>query len=247
VGKYFDIAFSAMQKQVSILNEYGYTAFFINHGLSNSFVHYSKERLERIAQPLYNPVQIHKMNVGYAGNLLSEPPNRNIMREVIEQNPGVTFHFWGQYEKNTIDNIGPAYFNPEFVTYLQTKSNVTLYGIVDTETLASQMQKMDMFWVCWKTADGSMWNADTNPHKIIEYLSTGKPVVSHYMSNYENYDILYMPPKNNTGYELLFNDVINKVKAGEPEELIKKRLFFALDNSYQNQLKLIEDKVNALQ
>jgi hypothetical protein len=52
--------------------------------------------------------------------------------------------------------------------------------------------------------------------------------------------------KDNKGYESLFNDVVNKVKDGEPKDVIEKRIIFAINNSYPIQLKFIEDKINSL-
>ncbi|UAY50682.1 glycosyltransferase family protein [Ferruginibacter albus] len=240
--KAFDIAFSPMQKQVDIFNENGYKTFFINHGLSEQFVKYSLEKLKDIHHDL--PAHSdRKINVGYVGSLISEPPDRDVMKMVIEDNPDLTFHFWGEYEK---DIVKAAYFHPEFISYLQAKENVKLYGSADTETIARSIAPMDIFWMCWKTNENSMWNSDTNPHKIIEYLSTGKPVVTHFMKKYLNTNLLYMCAEENNKnlYLELFNSAIFNITKGENIDKIKERIQYALDNTYQKQIQRISFYIN---
>ena len=57
--------------------------------------------------------------------------------------------------------------------------------------IQQEMMKVDMLWVCWNLQLSSFWNGG-NPHKLLEYLSTGKPIASHYVSSYKEYDLLYM-------------------------------------------------------
>ena len=106
------------------------------------------------------------------------------------------------------------------------------------------MKEADMFWLCWNIGVNTLWDG-SNSHKILEYLSTGAPVVSHYVSSYKNSESLYMLPEiNNSGYVQLFSKIIEKVKEGEPKEMIENRLRFAIENAYQKNVEKIELLVN---
>jgi len=243
----FHIAFSPIQEQVNMINELGCKAFFINHGLNKYFVDHALKNIQSLSDTENKEgISGRKINVGYAGNLVSEPPDRNTMKMIIEQHPDVMFHFWGQYEKNR--KIMNAYFYPEFITYLQSKPNVKLYGVIDTETLSMEIQKMDLLWVCWKINNvNSMWNSGTNPHKILEYLSTGKPVVTHLIKQYKDSGLCYMPSdESNTTYPELFNKVIQEIKESDNIEVRKARIKYALDNSYKKQIERIASYINVV-
>ncbi len=234
-----DICFSTIEKQVEQLRQMGYNAHFVNHGLSDEFVSFANKRLQQIHT---GNATTNTLQVGYVGNLLSEPPDRAMMQKIISSHPHIQFHFWGQYNPN-----GGNLFNYlfpevlEFIEFLKAQPNVHLHGSVDTATLAAAMQPMDMFWICWNvTRPGNMWNKDTNPHKIIEYLSTGKPLVTHYMQYYANSPLLYMTATiENDTYEYVFNKAIQAVQQGEPQQLVNSRLQFALNNTYQKHIEHI--------
>ena len=236
---HIDICFSTIQKQVLQLHQLGYKAHFVNHGLSEEFVTYATKRLQ---QTMAATQPKHILQAGYVGNLLSEPPDRVMMQQIISGHPDIQFHFWGQYDPNGSNLFN--YLFPEvleFIDFLKAQPNVQLHGSVNTTTLAAAMQQMDLFWICWNvTRPGNMWNKDTNPHKIIEYLSTGKPVVAHFMEHYKNLPLLYMTSTiENHTYEAVFNKAVDAVRNGEPKKHVEDRIRFALDNTYQKHIEQI--------
>lgn len=232
-----DLCLGVSDTIVELLKRACKTAQFINHGVSRHFTNIAKETLLQL--PATNQ-PISKITVGYVGNLLMEAPDRITIQKVISAHPDIQFIFWGQYEKN--GNFG-AYDKPEvfdFIKFLQSQPNVTLRGAVHPSVLSEEIKKADMFWICWQTSLNKMWDG-SNSHKILEYLSTGKPVVSHYMSTYRNSNIIYMlPSKEDNDYLSLFSQVLNRVKWGEPVELHRKRILLAMENSYQSHIAEIE-------
>jgi glycosyltransferase involved in cell wall biosynthesis len=107
-----------------------------------------------------------------------------------------------------------------------------------------QMKEADLFWLCWNTGMTHLWDG-SNSHKILEYLSTGKPVVSHYVSSYTDTGLLYMlNQKSNAGFEELFKQIKGLVKEGEAKENIENRLKFAVQNSYENNVHKIAELIN---
>jgi glycosyltransferase involved in cell wall biosynthesis len=169
-----------------------------------------------------------------------EAPDRSTMQKLISAHPDIQFIFWGQYELK--GNFG-AYDKQEvfeFIKFLQSQPNVVLRGAVHPAVLSEEIKSADLFWICWQTSVSKMWDG-SNSHKILEYLSTGKPVVSHYISTYRNSNIIDMlPSKENNEYLSLFSQVLNRVKAGEAVELNKKRILLAMENTYQSHIAEIE-------
>jgi hypothetical protein len=85
-----------------------------------------------------------------------------------------------------------------------------------------------------------MWDG-SNSHKMLEYFSTGKPVVSHFMSSYQNSDLIDMlQTRDNSDYNSLFSRVAQRVQNGESSELQRKRIQFAISNTYQSHIARIE-------
>jgi hypothetical protein len=206
----------------------------INHGLQDKFVKVATEKLHGL-----NPLFANKVEkAGYSGNLLIDGIDHQRMLEVITKNSGIQFHFWGRHEedeKRSASSIARA-----FVENLRSQANVILHGIVDADQLYNEMKAMDVLWLCMdnKVRDCS------NSHKLLEYFSFGKPVVSNYVSTYDKTGIMYMlPGVDNSDYLSLFNSSVKQISAGEPIELIRKRLEFAIDNSYRSNISRIEDMV----
>ncbi len=106
------------------------------------------------------------------------------------------------------------------------------------------MKEVDLFWLCWNIGVNALWDG-SNSHKILEYLSTGRPIVSHYVSSYRNTDLLYMMPTNeNESYPRFFKKIISLICQGEPEDIIKKRVQMAVESSYIKKIHTIEELIN---
>ncbi len=78
-----------------------------------------------------------------------------------------------------------------------------------------------------------------SPHKLLEYLSSGKPVVASFTKEYEGKELLYMSKKDNEWLST-FDYVINHLEECTSEELIAKRKTYALEHTYDKQIDRIE-------
>lgn len=235
-----DVCLGVSDTIVELLKPSSKPVYFINHGLSQHFFKIASKTLDNLSFSFHPQ---NNLTVGYVGNLLMEAPDRNIMRQVISAHPGIQFIFWGQYEKkgNFVAFDDPEVF--EFIKFLQSQHNVILRGAVHPSVLSEEIMKADMFWICWQTTISKIWDG-SNSHKILEYLSTGKPVVSHYMSTYRNNNLLDMlASKSNSGYPELFTKVVERVRAGEAVDLRRKRILFAIENAYQSHIAVIEKMI----
>ena len=232
-----DITLAVSDTIFDRIHQSGKKVFQINHGLQKQFVSGAQEllKLGLPARPVKNIV------AGYTGNLRMEALDRLTMMEVIKVNPDIKFIFWGSYKKHDLNLGGMQDTDADtFIDFLEKSPNVDLRGVVKSEQLQQEMKEADLFWLCWNIGVNILWDG-SNSHKILEYLSTGAPVVSHYVSSYKNSESLYMlSEKNNSGYVKLFSKIVNKVKEGEQTEMIKNRLSFAIDNAYLKNVEKIE-------
>jgi hypothetical protein len=82
-----------------------------------------------------------------------------------------------------------------------------------------------------------------NYHKTLEFMSTGKVIISHCFSSYKNKpQLLQMDcnATNNSNLPDLFKAVIQDLQIHNTEELSLIRKNYAKDNLYQKQLDRIE-------
>ncbi len=231
-----DISLAISDTIYERIRKSGKPVYQVNHGLQKPFVQMAEAKVQKGE---FSKTR-DRIIAGYTGNLRMEALDRGTMKAVILSHPEVQFLFWGSYDTADLNLGGLASIEAnDFITFLMQQPNVQLRGVVNGEELQRQMQEADMFWLCWKINEYLLWDG-SNSHKILEYLATGSPVVSHFVSSYKDRDLLYMlPGVDNTGFADLFGKVIQLVKDGEPAEKVHRRLRWAIDNSYEHQLQRI--------
>jgi glycosyltransferase involved in cell wall biosynthesis len=216
--------------------------YHINHGLQQVFADAAEKRLKELDNIGRGK---DKITVGYVGNIRLDALDRDRIMEVVRENPDLKFIFWGSYKVNDL-NLGGK-LNAEcddFISFLEQAQNVELRGVLTGNELQKQMEEADMFWMCAKVGFYAFWDS-SNSHKILEYFSTGKPVVANYISSYKDTNLIYMlPNSDNENYLSHFKNIVSLVRKGEQPERIAERLKMATANSYKNRLKQIENLIN---
>lgn len=202
----------------------------INHGLSKHFLE-KKQHPEIDFHP--NP---NSTNVGFVGNLNKWDMDRDTIKQVLLENPNVQFYFIGSYKKSnlaSVENESTAYWED-----LAKKDNIHLLGPKPSIEVSSYLEKMDLFILCSQTKDDPV--RVSNSHKLLEYLSTGKVVVSHYVDQYkEENDLLEMVEDNND-YPHLFKKVVDNLEYYNNDERQQLRKDFAAKNTYEAHIQTIE-------
>lgn len=242
------IAFTTMPVEVEKLRRNGFEAFFITHGLNPAFSKIAATKLQILDQGDTKLAAHDKpLQVGFSGNLLGEAYDREAMRAIIEAYPNCTFHFWGKI-KNPDNYIRLGNYHPEFIDFLQSSKNCVVHGIVSSDELAAGLNEMDMLWLIWKHSSHPQWNENTNPHKVMEYLSTGLPVLSHYMTIYKNNKWMYMAKPGATVKEYLTLFESMRQKALQNNEAMrgsqKEQIQFALSHTYELHIKTMEQLIS---
>ena len=97
---------------------------------------------------------------------------------------------------------------------------------------------MDVFLMCYK---GDEMDVNSNHHKILEFISTGKPCIINYTDEYDKHrDLVVMSDVNN---ELpgLFKEVVNNPQRFNEPFLVEARKQFARANSYHSHVEVIDN------
>lgn len=212
-------------------------AYFINHGLSDVFAQTALYAYEKGAAVKKNTVT----RVGYAGNLFIRFLDRKSLAEIIQQNEKIEFHLFGEMPSDIVSEDDLSWKN-----FLRSRTNVILHGFCDSITLSDKYRELDAFIICYRN-DGTLEVAE-NSHKLMEYLSTGKVVVSSYLSVYENNDLIEMDKleEDQGSMQLIFQKVISNLDYYNREEILKKRILYALRYTYDNNIKHIATVIESL-
>jgi len=219
----------------------GFSCQQINHGLQRTFAERALQNWQQYGSRKQNQPPV----VGYSGNLRIETIDHKAMLEVIRRLPGYQFVFWGSYQENDLNLYGLR--GPEteaFLHQLQCFPNVILRGPLPADQLAEEINGVDILWLCWQFK-GLPNRDNANSHKILEYLSTGIPVITHAVLAYADSDLMYMLPMDQAAdFPDFFCKTAAMVSEGEDPSLVSRRISFAVENAYARHLDYIEGLLN---
>jgi len=228
-----EVIFSVTREILAKYSHLQAPAYFINHGVSEEFVAGGLKPWEKGAT----------IRVGLSGNWTRPDIDTEKLLAIIRSQPSVVFEIWGSYRTadsniggNTGGDVG------EFILGLQSAPNVILHGPVPSGRLPGELQRMDAFLICYDIQRDQ--SKGTNYHKVMEYLSTGRVVISNNITTYSDRpDLIRMVAgrDNNDGLPALVNTVINEISEYNSAALLAKRYKFALDNTYPKQVQRIAD------
>lgn len=207
--------------------------YFINHGLDEIFLFKNTPS----AKPIY--IKSETINVGYVGNLQMNLIDYENLIKTVQENPILNFVFIGPDKKS---NLGGKIKFKELDT-LKSLQNTYFTGEFSKTDLVKILPFFDVFWLCYNNNKFPV--EVSNSHKILEYLSTGKVVVSNYISTYKNETILDMVMDNNLLAEKL-KEVSSQIVQYNAIEKQQQRITFAKENTYKKQLERIETIITTL-
>lgn len=168
-----------------------------------------------------------RINCAYVGNLSMKYLDRELILRCVETFPHVRFHFFGGFVTDD-----------PFETHLAAHSNVHLHGKVDSERILPILANADILMVVYQKAH---FLDQSNPHKMMEYMMSGKVTVATYTSEYDQvHELVAMCPPDGDYIELL-GRVIRNIDVWNTPELMARRTAFALDNTYSRQLDRIAE------
>lgn len=232
VAEHADVVLSVSEQILRNLREHHSRQLRVEHGLAQEFVELAERRMTAGAYTKNDPLR-----VGYVGNLLMRYLDRDVLQSVVASHPELEFHFWGPRTASE-SNVGSddAPDAERFVMSLASMPNVTLHGPQRANALAGQIGDVDLLVMCYSVSRDP--NHGCNSHKILEYLSTGRVVVSNHVSDYADKPELLemMTPDGGGTFSELFGEVTRRITEHNDETRQRRRLTYALDNSYPKQI-----------
>ena len=225
-----DITLSVSQL---ILNQIETTTpkHFINHGLDEIFVTKSKNDV------IPKFIDSHKINVAYVGNLQMKFIDWKNLIKTVEENAELNFIFIGPDKKSNIG--GKKMFKQ--IEEIKALPNAYFTGVMSKKELNLSFPFFDAFLLCYD--DKKYPIQVSNSHKILEYLSAGKVVLSNTVATYEDTSLIEMVGDNNLLSARLGEIAIDIKKYNNTEKQLK-RINYAVNNSYFKQLERVEKILN---
>ena len=233
-----DILFSVTTEILEKYKKFKIPSYFVNHGLPEEFI-ISEQQAGSSGTTI---------KIGMSGNLLRSDLDRKILLQIIRENPDHDFHFFGSY-KFSQSNIGASSDKQtvRFIEALKSFPRVVLHGVLKTTDLAKELNRMDVLLICYDIQLDQ--SKGTNYHKVMEYLSTGKVIVSNNITTYREYPGLIRmisDRRNNESLPVFFRETVTNLDRWNAEDLINERKSFAGNNIYYMQLDKIDQHIREL-
>lgn len=167
------------------------------------------------------------------GNLDIAYLDARICREVVCGSPEVDFHFIGSYSET-----GALHQS------LHAMPNAFFPGRLPSRDLPAVLNKMDVTMIVYDTIHHR--DQVANPHKLMEYLASGKVTVATFMDEYQSLaDGLIVMVNQPADYPAAFRAVIANLDHWNSPELRAARIAYALDNTYDRQIDRISSALAA--
>ena len=231
-AKNADIIFSVTNEILDKYSNYKVPKYFVNHGVSESFLNNT------------NQTEISKsshLHVGISGNLRRKDIDRGAMLTIVKNHPEIIFDCWGEYQADSHATNKERSETDFFIETLKSFSNVKLHGVLNPDNLAKAYLNVDAFLICYDVVKDQ--SKGTNYHKVMEFISTGKIIISNNITTYKDSpNLVQMVESRNNNFLLpeLFSRTIENLDYFNATHFEIERRTFAINNSYKNQLLLID-------
>ncbi len=217
-----DICFCTTDFIKQKLKLYNNNVYKIHHGVSSIS---SGKILNSQQKKLFFK---NKINVVLIGNLDIKYLDTSILEKLIKQFPSIGIHLVGDFSKE-----GICY------QLCHQFENVTFWGKVDAEIIPDILDQCDVSLLLYKAHNTFDIEQLASPHKVMEYLSSGKVTVASYTDEYKDKRYLLEMVDDNNQYISKFDEVIQNLSDYNSPERQLQRKQFAQENTYDKQLNKI--------
>jgi glycosyltransferase involved in cell wall biosynthesis len=225
-AKTADICFCTTDLILSDLKRFNLHSYKIHHGVSENAFMEKPPPNEEIAN------DTGTLTALYIGSLDMPYIDLDAAETLVRTFPGVNFFFVGPYEKEG-----------DFFQRMQRYRNCFFKGRVRSEELKQYTMQSDILLVFYK----ERYHKDqANPHKLMEYLASGKVVVATYTGEYRETEGLLVMSKKNEDLPGLFQYAMDHLGELNSCEQRQRRIDYARQNTYDKQLNKIENFITQL-
>ncbi len=220
-----DFCFCTTEQIKERLRVFNPKTFKINHG-------YNHQQTEVKTASL--PGRNNK-KAFYAGNLAMRYLDWEIIADAAKKLIDVDFIFVGSGGLDFDEKVNMMHGFKREVFGLP---NVYRMEKVASAQLPALYQAADVLFIAYQQAH----HADqANPHKMMEYLGSGRTVVCTYTGEFENLRGLVAMSMDNSEWPALLAEVMCNLESWNAEELRDKRKALAMENTYERQLERVEE------
>ena len=131
----------------------------------------------------------------------------------------------------------------EFKQSTLALNNRYVLGQIKASDVQSILAAADILLVCYQE---SAFDDQANPHKLMEYLGSGKVVVATNTLEFLGLRDMIAMAERNSEMPHLFRQVAENIENYNSDLMSIKRKDFAFANSYDNQIKRIESYLSKL-
>lgn len=169
------------------------------------------------------------MNVVFMGQLANSYNDWEGFEEVAATHPQLRFTFIGPFK--------PTFPEPAFHR-LRALSNVIFTGLKEKHELVPLLRAADILFFGFRSATRAKERA--NPHKVLEYLSTGNVVVGSFTMEYASENDLFRMAKEGGNLNETFDSALRDFdRLNAPEERAR-RISFAKERSMARLIERME-------
>ncbi len=172
----------------------------------------------------------------YVGNL-HKHINYATLDQLANENFEVDFIIIGPIEASNLSRTNKI--DDITLKKLQTYPNVHFLGSIPSHELMGYIKQCDVHLVLFKKEHEK---THCSPHKLMGYFYSGKITLSNYIDEHKETDIDIIQMVNNQkDVPVAFRKIIENLIFYNHPDKMEKRKQFAIENSYTNKLKEIEN------
>lgn len=176
----------------------------------------------------------YKIRVGYVGNLNNRLLDFNILKKLVLAHPELGFYLVGPRASSNLASTDQLNFNWEELDKLP---NIFWLGQQPSRLLPSYIRQFDVLLILYRPDHGGL---TVNPHKILEYLSSGNLIITPAHNENGKIKELILEAETIENMPEVFSYGIEHLDEYLSTEMKKKRVAKASLMSYENRLEELE-------
>ena len=223
-----DICFGVASSIVAQQTGFNPLSFKVNHGLCIQSINHQIE----FSSPF-------DLNACYIGNLQLKYIDWPLLLKLVAINPRIGFHFIGPDRKSNVSKT--ENFNVE-ISKLRALENAFLWGEQPSNSIPEYLKSMDILILAYQVE--KFPRQVENSHKIMEYLASGKVIISSFIEEYKDKNHLLEMTDNEKDYLVRFQTVSGQLAFYNSKAKRDQRIDFAQEHTYAKQIGKIEAIIN---
>ena len=225
--KHADLVLCLAQEFADSIVDHRKPIRLVAHALNRHFAERARMALDTPDPPRPDNT---RFTAGYVGNLDHPSVDWPTILSIVDAHPDAAFVFVGPYDAGSATSP---------VAGLKQRQNVTLTGLLSPQEILSLGTSVDAWLMLYHGSE--KLGGVLNSHKLLEYLATGKPILSTRVRAFEGSDLVMMGPDHtNTSALELFSRLVAAHRDGGDDGARRRRLEFAAGNSYATRLQEID-------